>query len=230
MHNKRGLAAAILMAAAMAVAVYLSVGKDTMPAIVVPVLGIYAIMSYADRIFLAKAGERRERSSISDTLAMMYRNARHFKKPLRSCIDEALDGVKFNGPSADALREARRRLDLGEDMGFALRASANGKGSQLGRIWGEGNTETWEYIGAAVERMREEMAEDDERAAESMQRHTAIAVVIGTVVPSLLLFAFTGYSIVGPSEVLLPAFAFMVAGVIPFAYSVTQMQLVGPYG
>ncbi|MCL5440496.1 MAG: hypothetical protein M1448_01255 [Candidatus Marsarchaeota archaeon] len=218
------------MAAALVAAVYLSAGGNAAPAIAVPALGIYAIMLYADRIFVRREEEREERASLSDTLALMHRNAWHFRKPLRNCIDEALCAMKGRGGARDALSEARRRLDLGEEIGFALHAAGRGEGNQLSRVWGDGNAGTWEYIGSVVERMRSEAAAEGERAAEAMQRHTSVAVVVGTVVPSLLLFAFTGYSIVESSGYLFYAFAFMIGGVVPFAYSIAQMQLVDPYG
>ena len=214
----------LMVVAALAVSIMVAHGNA--PLIMAPAAAVYAALLCMEWISLKRRSAGMDIVDLSGALSRIENGMAAGKRPLLDAIRDALPATA-KGRGRETISRTLRRMEYGEEFKRAISAAADESG--IGRGITQWLPSSEEGIGAVAARLRGWIATESERAAEGFQRNATIGIVVGTVAPSLLFFAFTGYSIVGYPGYLLYAFAFALTAVVPFAHSLIGMKIVDPY-
>jgi hypothetical protein len=126
----------------------------------------------------------------------------------------------------DFFVEVGSRISLGEQLGQALSKAKGGSAfRQAGDIAGALDEDSGDSIRCALDEEDRKSAERHELEAYSVQKYLTLNMVCSTVIPSLALFGFVGYSIMGSSAVAALAFTTAFTAAIPLAYRAVRIRL-----
>jgi hypothetical protein len=132
---------------------------------------------------------------------------------------------------AEKIRKVGRRLQLGEELGTAVREEGivGTLGAALQNLAQDSRNgmDSASSLREVDRRLGYEMRLASEKKQGLMQRNLTLLMVVGTVVPSLFLFLFTGYAMVEGSAIVIVAFSVFMCGIIPAAYSIAGLGVGG---
>jgi hypothetical protein len=150
------------------------------------------------------------------------------KKPL----SKSLIGISnSNGHylMAKKIRQVGRRLQLGEELGTAVKEARIGGslGDALQYLVQDSRNgiDSIGSLNGVNKRLGYGLALDSERRYGSLQRNLTLLMVVGTVIPSLFLFLFTGYAMVNGSLLVIVSFSVFICGIIPSAYFIASLRV-----
>lgn len=152
-------------------------------------------------------------------------------------ISAALGRVAAASPNPDiqsALIEIRRRVQSGQDLPQAIRAASIQNMSiregltQIADAYSD-NFDIALAVKDSYNSLFGAYLDKIERFYSSVQRHTSLNMVAGTIVPSFVLFAIAGYSVINTagSGALVPVLLFVI--ILPFVFSSLRIAYSDPY-
>lgn len=156
---------------------------------------------------------------------------------LAESLSSASSAAKFDGHVKSVLARLSKRLACGQDLGRAISAET-WRIRRNGRLLASFSSLGEEYrLGGSIRRAAQSASislkgyldEAKENDSGKLQRYLIAATVASTIVPSILTFAFVGYSILYYSGLLLLLYSSIMLGILPCAYGIARIKLVGVY-
>ncbi|MEM3827067.1 MAG: hypothetical protein QXR58_00505 [Candidatus Micrarchaeaceae archaeon] len=196
-------------------------------------LSLFAFLIYLELFF----AEKRSASNASRSmLRLLYRIKSGMSlagMPFHSCIArESKSGA--HGQIASALIEIRNRMSFGQDFYEAVQSTAFDS-AEPRRAFGS-LSEAYRHsmdmflaVKHAYNSMLKDRLEKIERSSLSLQKYSSVSMVTGAIVPSFMLFAFIGYSIMKGGPMPLFAFAVLFSIVLPYVFLSIRMIQAGLY-
>ena len=193
--------------------------------------------------------------SISEIAAQAEVRARLRAKRHLLHLHLVCDGIRYGGKSTyssmeSAMRslrsstdskvqkiigEIRMRMTSGQDLGQAIASTCgnrNDAASTALRAVGKEYQKSYD-AGSAVKnaytRLWKSQSLGREKAYGSLQKYLTISMALSAVLPSFVVFAFVGYSMVYYSTLLFSFFCIMMLVVLPSLYAMLKMHIAGVY-
>jgi hypothetical protein len=183
-----------------------------------------------------KAEISRERDSVLFALQQIHSSARHCGKPLLASIDDALAALDSRAAAGvcSLLSGIRRRLLLGAQLDEATLAACHGEGPASDALRGVGGEyangrEPVLAVKGAYDRLCRAMRLEDAANCGKLQKYLTASMALGTVLPSFVMFAFTGYSMIYYSSALLTLFCTAMMVIMPNIFALARAHTAGLY-
>ena len=167
----------------------------------------------------------------------MYTDIKYGGKSTYSSMEGALRSLRSSAGSKvrKTIREIRMRLISGQDLGQAIASTCGNKddaASTALRAVGREYQKSYD-AGSAIKNVYTQMWKSQslsrEKAYGSLQKYLTISMALSAVLPSFVVFAFVGYSMVYYSALLLSIFCIMMLVVLPSLYTLLKMHIAGVY-
>jgi hypothetical protein len=209
------------------------------PALLAAPVGIALAATVSASEFRLK-GKLERASELDDTLFAlhtMYEDIKYSGKSSSSGIASAAAGLRDSagGKVRGILEEIGKRLAAGQDLGQAIESACNGKSgasSDAFRAVGREYTKGLDPASAvknAYARLNSERAVSREKAYGSLQKYLTMSMALSAVLPSFVVFAFVGYSMVYFSALMLYAFSIAMLMVLPSFYALLRIHMAGTH-
>ena len=118
----------------------------------------------------------------------------------------------------NVLQKLANRMRLGETFGCAIANACKGTGmSFLEDLYGNEDGD-YDSLVKLLSRYESNLTEQGVRAEQSLQQYSTISMFISTIIPSFVIFAFIGESILSQGTHDLPGFSLVMVLVLPFMY------------
>jgi hypothetical protein len=192
-------------------------------------------------IYELKLAAKLDRSSeLNDTLFALhsiYCDLKYSGKSLSTGIGNAAAGLhdSVNGNVRGALDEIGKRLTAGQDLGLAIGSACRGKSGAssdalraVGKEYSKG-LDPASAVKNVYARLKEEQSIGREKAYGSLQKYLTMSMALSAVLPSFVVFAFVGYSMVYFSASMLYVFAIVMLMVLPRIYALLRIHIAGIY-
>lgn len=188
-----------------------------------------AVASYSDLTARRKEKEA-DLKELSSTVGLLGSRMRDAKTSLFSGILDAAGKAGGTTKVSALLLKLRKRMLFGQDLETAIYSEDEG-GSWIAGILkpiGREYSKTGSIadpLKTAHNRLSRDSKVKMERAIGSNQRYLVISMVFSTILPSLAIFAFVGYSILSYSDTLFLLFSAVLLSVLPGASVVIRLRL-----
>lgn len=123
-----------------------------------------------------------------------------------------------SGETSEILKEIARRIRLGGDFGTALQAVSKRKKLTLLENICSTDQKGYGQIAKMLNTYESSNAEKGATIDYSMQRYATINMFVSTILPSFIIFAFIGETILSPGTESLFAFSIVVTLMLPLVY------------
>jgi hypothetical protein len=192
------------------------------------------IISLYLELFLAK--KKRAIKTTKSVLRALHaiKTGMHISKlPLTACITHAILSSDDRDLSS-ALASIRNRMKFGQDFHEAVR-SIIFSGEAIAAVFRslaeayERNMDMYIAVKHVYDATLKKRLAEIEKAYASVQKYSSISMVAGTIIPSFMLFAFIGYSIISGGSVQLFIFALLFGAVLPSIFSAVRALQAGLY-
>ncbi len=169
-------------------------------------------------------------------LDRLYANTFYSGKPTLQALDETLlEFTKSKSPFARAFMKISKRMHLGEYAASAfreeiktMRIKDRALKSKMIELC-NGND-----IKSIIENICKEFSYSEriklEKGFGSLQKYLAVAMLASTILPSLALFGFVGYSILYGSQQIFIVFSSLLLLVFPGLFMIAKRRISGIYG
>ena len=180
-----------------------------------------------------------ELTELDETLSALhavYMDVKCSGRSVHSGVEHAASSL--NGKACTEVSktfdEIRRKMLLGQDFGQAINSSSGSKSAASAALRSVGNEyakglDAASAVKNVYNRIWKSRMLEREKAQGALQKYMTISMAFSAVVPSFVVFAFIGYSMVYYSDTLLFAFSLAMLFVIPGIYAMLRMRLVGIY-
>lgn len=217
-------------------ALFAVVGWQAVLALPAAVLSYLAIRHY-DLSLGHAASSRSEAEQFAQFLSSVHRETTVLSRPLIRSV--ALSHSKLpDGKIKSSLADLQARMRLGQrfeeainTLGLEDRYSREAVQGLRSEGLGDG---LGDRLGYALKRWSSNMAEGmrlaDETASGSLHRYLVVSMVSTTILPSLAVFAFVGYSVLNYSLPYLLVFGAMLLYALPSVSAVVNMKVNSLYG
>jgi Flp pilus assembly protein TadB len=192
-------------------------------------------------VFELRLKDRLDRASeLNDTLFALHTihsDIKYSGKSLGASIGDAEAELRdrVGGNVHSTLGEIGKRLTAGQDLSQAIESACRGKSDAasealraVGREYSKG-IDPASAVGNVYARLRDEQSMDREKAYGSLQKYLTMGMALSAVLPSFVVFAFVGYSMVYFSASLLYAFSIVMLMVLPRVYALLRIHVAGMY-
>ncbi len=184
-----------------------------------------ALAAYYEARARAGAEERREMLRLAAFLHSLYLELRYGKRTLYSCLSRSCASLESDSAMLRTIRRAMRMVELGCGFDEALRAACASQSSGACRVLLSIAAEygATGMLASAVRNAYDTLRADARRAGAAargtLERYVSIGMVSSTVVPSMALFGFIGYAIMGQGAIALPAIVALLLYVLPCCHA-----------
>lgn len=194
---------------------------------------VIAVSLFAGTYYSVMSRRRRKDTEIkelSSAIGLLGSRMKSAKIPLFSGMSEVAHRSNRDTAVSKAFLRLRERMHFGQDLKSAIcsDSSLSREASDILKPIGYEYSKTGNILNplrAAHDRLSREFLIKRERAIGSTQRYLVISMVLSTILPSLTVFAFVGYSILSYSESQFLLFSTVLLSVLPGASSIIRMRL-----
>ncbi len=171
-----------------------------------------------------------EIKELSSAIGLLGSRMKDSRMPLFSGMNEVACRGNGNTTISKVFLRLKERMCFGQDFGSAI-CSEKSLSSEVSDILtpvGYEYSKTGNILNplkTAHSRLSRDFLIKRERAIGSNQRYLIISMVFSTILPSLAVFAFVGYSILSYSESQFLLFSTVLLSVLPGASSIIRMRL-----
>ena len=164
-------------------------------------------------------------------LEYVYINSQMLHKSLLASLDRAIDMLD-RGSMRSRMSTARNMIACGEDADRAIASQMPAKVMKIGA--GTGYVHLLSYLngkdfGTGIADVHRELVAERNLnmnvAYGSLQKYLSANMLFSTILPSMAMFGFVGYSLINYSNMVMFLFIFAMLVVIPAAYAVLQNKL-----
>lgn len=196
-----------------------------------------AVVSLSELRLKGKLDRASELNDTMFALHMLHGDIRYSGKSLCAGLGNAASELRdrAGGVVRGALNEINNRLAAGQDLGQAIESACRGKEdaasaalSAVGREYSKG-LDPASAVKNVYVRLRNEQSIGRERAYGSLQKYLTMSMALSAVLPSFVLFAFIGYSMVYFSAAMLYVFSIVMLMVLPRLYALLRIHIAGIY-
>ena len=205
------------------------------------VVSIGSVFASIVSIFELRLRQKMEHASELSVAFFMLRqisdDIRYGGKSTYSSIEGAMRSLRSNTNSKvrKVIGEIRMRLMCGQDLGQAINSTCGSEddaasvalsavGKEYQKSYDAGSAAKNVYT-----RLWKSQSLSKEKAYGSLQKYLTISMALSAVLPSFVVFAFVGYSMVYYSAALLSVFCIMMLVVLPSLYAMLKMHIAGVY-
>ena len=206
--------------------------------LVVSIGSIFAsVVSISELKLRQKVAYASELSEAFLILHLIYTGIKYRGKSTYSSMESAVRSLRSNADSkvCKVSEEIRRRLVSGQDLGQAIASACCDRDDAASMVFSAVGKEYQKSYdaGSAMKnvytRLWKSQSLSKEKAYGSLQKYLTISMALSAVLPSFMVFAFVGYSMIYYSSALLSLFCAMMLIILPSMYALLKMHIAGVY-
>ena len=164
-------------------------------------------------------------------LEHVYINSRLLHKSMLASLDRAVDMLD-RGSMRSRMSTARNMIACGEGANSAIGSQLPARGMRLKADTGYAHLLSYldgKDFGEGIADVHRELAAERNLnmsvAYGSLQKYLSANMLFSTILPSMAMFGFVGYSLINYSNMVMFLFAFAMLVAIPAAYAALQNKL-----
>lgn len=232
----RNLPSVSALTAASATALALLIlGPQQLPSIAAAAVPSFAAAGALELRMRRKVSCAMEEEALLIALHSLHSDLRHGKRSMfRSVADLSAGAAHREGRGVSGLfSEMGMRLALGQDFDESARSSRRLDGSAANAVVRDISSaysagfDLASAVGNAHSQLAAKRSDEFSSHLVSVQRHASLSMMTGTILPSFLVFAFVGYSIVHYSQSMFTLFTIALLIILPSAYAAVRMGMAG---
>jgi len=197
----------------------------------------YAAIYASDRKLEHGKAVKKEQRELMRALTTLYTYLHDYKKPISVSLDAGINATDEESTTHNLLYKIHLRQMAGQDFAEAIIAEckaqnpANFVATSLNRIANE-YTETLNLSTASkneYDHLCRGLVAKESALQGSVQKHSTIAMVSSTILPTFAMFALIGYSVINNQVANILIFSILLGLVLPGAYAIIRAHIAGIY-